>query len=284
MKKSTIVLAASILLCAGCDIQNPFQKNSQQPHKTDEERANGHLESVPASGEGENNPAAEGEQETTQGEAELTLEASYFNEIQEVNGEKEIRNPENVLALVNKVFALPSVYEPGDLVRPSVAFSFGNQEIEKSYMRKEAAQALEQMFLAAKKENIQLLAASGYRSYSRQVAVLDAEISKVGKEQAVQAVAPPGKSEHQTGLAMDITSESVKFGLTESFGETPEGQWLRDNAHKFGFILRYPKGKESITGYQYEPWHFRYVGTEAAKTIFENNWTLEEYFSKVKKL
>ena len=97
-------------------------------------------------------------------------------------------------------------------------------------------------------------------------------------------VANPGFSEHQTGLAMDISSLSANRDLTEEFGETIEGKWLKENAHLFGFILRYPKGKESITGYQYEPWHFRYVGEKVAPIIFSKNLTLEEYFKKVEKI
>ena len=117
-----------------------------------------------------------------------------------------------------------------------------------------------------------------------QKSVFDAEVNKVGYEKAVQAVAVPGNSEHQTGLSMDISSESAQFALTEQFGETAEGKWLANNAHRFGFILRYPKGKEGITGYQYESWHYRYVGVKAATEIYENQLTLEEYFKVVEKI
>lgn len=93
-----------------------------------------------------------------------------------------------------------------------------------------------------------------------------------------------GKSEHQTGLAMDETSRSVNLEITEEFGETKEGKWVKENAHRACFIIRYPIGKESITGYQYEPWHLRYVGKEKVSAIYENELTLEEYFQKVKKI
>ncbi|MEI2368124.1 M15 family metallopeptidase [Niallia circulans] len=213
-----------------------------------------------------------------------TLESIFFNDIKEVDGRKIIQNPTNIVSLVNKEFGLPDGYAPKDLVRPNVEFSFGNQDIEKSYMRKEAAKALEDMFNDAKKSGITLYAVSGYRSYNRQTEVYDAEVSRVGKEKAVQAVAYPGNSEHQTGLAMDISSESANFLLTEEFGETKEGKWLKENAHLYGFILRYPKGKEKITQYEFEPWHFRYVGKKSAKDIYENDWTLEEYFKVVRKI
>lgn len=214
----------------------------------------------------------------------LSLEASYFNEVKVVNGRNVIQNPGNVLVLVNKQFSLPDGYEPLQLVIPEVAFSFGKLDLEKSYMRQAAAKALENLFAGALKEEVELFAVSGYRSYTRQSQVFEAEVKRAGREKAVQAVAVPGSSEHQTGLSMDISSRSANLELSEKFGETTEGKWLAENAHRYGFILRYPKGKEAITGYQYEPWHFRYVGSEAAKVIYEKKWTLEEYFNIVKKI
>ena len=147
-------------------------------------------------------------------------------------------------------------------------------------MRKEAADALEEMFKEAEKDGIYLFAVSGFRSYERQQAIFQNEVNTKGEELAKEAVAVPGQSEHQTGLSMDISAESVGFNLVEEFENTVEGKWLSENAHKFGFILRYPKGKETITGYKFEPWHFRYVGKDIAKIIYENNWTLEEFFEE----
>jgi zinc D-Ala-D-Ala carboxypeptidase len=217
-------------------------------------------------------------------EQEISLDEIFFNQIKEVNGQKIILNPENKMALVNKQFGLPETFLPTDLVRPNVSFSFGNQKLDKSLMRKEAAVALEKMFQEAKKNGIELFAVSGYRSYDYQNSLFLAEVDKVGWDKAVEAVAVPGQSEHQTGLAMDISSRGENMLLTAEFGKSKEGKWLTDNAHRFGFILRYPKGKESITGYQYESWHFRYIGINAATIIFENKWTLEEYFQIVKKI
>jgi D-alanyl-D-alanine carboxypeptidase len=217
-------------------------------------------------------------------EQEISLDEIFFNQIKEVNGQKIILNPENKLALVNKQFGLPETFLPTDLVRPNVSFSFGNQKLDKSLMRKEAAVALEKMFQEAKKNGIELFAVSGYRSYDYQNSLFQAEVDKVGWDKAVEAVAVPGQSEHQTGLAMDISSRGENMLLTAEFGKSKEGKWLTENAHRFGYILRYPKGKESITGYQYEAWHFRYIGINAATIIFENKWTLEEYFQIVKKI
>lgn len=214
----------------------------------------------------------------------LNLQAVYFNNSKVIDGKNTIQNPTNVLALVNKYNYLPSTYSPHDLVRPNVEFSFTDLKLEKAYMRKEASKALEQMFRNAKSSGIELCAVSGYRAYSRQKNLFDAEVNHVGEVKAEQAVAIPGTSEHQTGLAMDITGKSTGLHLTAGFANTKEGKWLAQNAHRFGFILRYPKGKEGITHYEYEPWHFRYVGVKAATAIYKNNWTLEEYFKEVKKI
>lgn len=221
------------------------------------------------------------QQDKQENSKEVLLEKKYFNEVIEVDGKEIIKNVDNILVFVNKESALlPEDYEPSDLVIPDVRFSFTvTPDIEKAYMRKEAAEALEEMFTQAESEGIYLFAVSGYRSYDRQKQIFQNKVNQVGdEEQAAQVVAVPGTSEHQTGLTMDISSESAGFELVEQFADTPEGQWLADNAHKFGFILRYPKGKEHITGYTFEPWHFRYVGKEAAEIIYENDWTLEEFF------
>lgn len=273
MKKIIITFIAAILLSA-CSVKIPFinekpeEKAEKNPHLSEKNEQTKENYGSNISGDG----------------SSIELEAAFFNEIKEVNGVKEIVNADNILALVNKEFALPGTYIPDDLVRPDVPFSFGDQDIEKSYLRRDAAKALEKMFSVAKQEDINLFAVSGYRSYKRQESLFNNEIGKVGKDKALEAVANPGNSEHQTGLAMDISSESVQYLLTEEYGETKEGKWLKENAHRFGFILRYPKEKEDITGYQYEPWHFRYVGEKNAQIIYKNNWTLEEFFEEVHKL
>ncbi len=288
MRKYLLSIAGITLLLSGCDFSKvPFANNNQKEETTqaDEQKDN---EPIADQGNNGQNDSTEGTGESTQDQENLpegpTLEAIFFNDVKEVDGKQVIQNPLNVLALVNKMFALPESYNPTDLVKPNVSFSFGDQTIEKSLMRQEAAVALEKMFAEAKVSGIELYAVSGYRSYERQRIIFDAEVKKSGEEQAAQVVAVPGNSEHQSGLAMDISAKSANLSLTESFGETNEGKWLAANAHKYGFILRYPKGKETITGYQYEPWHFRYVGVDAAQTIFEKNITLEEYFEIVEKI
>ncbi|WP_163100888.1 M15 family metallopeptidase [Peribacillus alkalitolerans] len=227
----------------------------------------------------------EDDETTVQPEEEvLTLPEEYFNDTTVVDGKMVINNPENIVALVNKEYSLTENYIPTDLVKPNVPFSFGEEKLEKSLMREEAAQALEALFLGAKVNGIELFAVSGYRSYERQAIILDNEISKVGEAKAIEAVAFPGQSEHQTGLAMDISSKSVNLELTQDFKNVAEGNWLANNAHLYGFILRYPEGKETVTRYKFEPWHFRYVGQDVAKVIYEKKLTLEEYFKLVKQV
>lgn len=282
MKKIMLIIALPILL-TGCAPIEPYLEKI--PYLGDKLVGQDKQEDQPAEvKESETNTENNTQVEDKPAEEELTLAAAYFNVVQETDGKNVIQNPQNSLALVNKMFGLPDNYIPGDLVRPNVPFSFGDAKLEKSLMRQEAATALEKMFAGASTDGIELAAVSGYRSYGRQETLFDAEVNKVGEERALQAVARPGSSEHQTGLTMDISSKTNNFNLNEQFGKTKEGVWLAHNAHKYGFILRYPRGKEDLTGYMYEPWHFRYVGIKAATEIYENEWTLEEYFENVKKI
>lgn len=180
------------------------------------------------------------------------------------------------ILLVNKTHSLPDGYVPSELVSPKVSAVNST----KTKMTPEAAAALEALFTKAKHDNIKLTAISGYRSYERQKAIFTSNTSKYGSAAAAnQFSARPGQSEHQTGLAMDVSSPSVNFALTQAFAETREGQWLKENAPHFGFIIRYPKNKEAITGYQYEPWHIRYVGKSTSLEIAARNITLEEYLA-----
>lgn len=147
-------------------------------------------------------------------------------------------------------------------------------------LRPDAAAALEEMFAACKEETgATLLTVSGYRSYDKQQRIYSNKLDNVGgsKEKADEYVARPGASEHQMGLAMDVGQKKSKVGLTSSFAKTTGGKWVAANCWRFGFILRYQKGWEAVTGYNYEPWHVRYVGKEQAKAIYEANVPMETY-------
>lgn len=218
----------------------------------------------------------------------LELEAEINNQIDylkgtshtDENGQVIVKNTEDILVLVNKERNLPSDYEPKDLVVPNVNFSF-TEDIDKRYLRKEAAFALEELFKAGKQENIILYAVSGYRSYATQKVLFNNKVQNVGAKEANRVVARPGQSEHQTGLGMDVSCNEVGISLEESFGQTVEGKWLKANAYKYGFIIRYQKETTGITGYIYEPWHIRYVGKEVAEAIYKQNITLEEFLGAI---
>lgn len=214
---------------------------------------------------------------------EEPAEDEVVKESEEVVEEPEIvvvPDPNDTQVVVNKHRQLPDGYAPTDLVVPHVKFSYSGVQ-EKSYMREEAADALESLFQMGKDQGIILYAVSGYRSYDRQVEIYDNNVKTKGQEYTDTVSSKPGLSEHQTGLAMDVSSKSNNFNITEPFGDTVEGKWLAENAHKAGFIIRYPEGKDDITGYTYEPWHVRYVGVETATAIYNQDVTLEEYYGLV---
>ena len=185
------------------------------------------------------------------GESQIVGTTSKGYTIEQINGLYYI---DGVL-IANKSYTLPSSYNPGGLLD-----SFQN--------------AFSTMQSAAANEGISLSVISGYRSYSRQNTIYNNYVSRDGKAKADTYSARAGHSEHQTGLAADINS------LSQSFKNTKEGQWLNEHCSEYGFIIRYPEGKESITGYIFEPWHIRYVGKELASALYNNgDWiTLEEYF------
>ena len=199
---------------------------------------------------------------------------SQFNNVQDSFTDLEdvkIDTSNEDLFLVNSKNVLSKDFIPKSLKIPEVDFVYyADQAVTR--MDTVAATALEKMFSTAKVEGITLLAVSGYRDYLyQQKLYADAEIE--GEE---EYVAPPGASEHQTGLAMDVLSNEYTT-LDEDFDKTQAFQWLQDNCYKYGFIIRYPKGTESITGYKYEPWHIRYVGVDGASEITRKQITLEEY-------
>lgn len=182
------------------------------------------------------------------------------------------------LILVNKTHSLDKDYEPTDLVtaNPVVKGASNYQQ-----MRKTAAKAFKKLSDTAANRGLTIKVTSGYRPYSYQKYLFNKYVDKDGRYRAEQYSAEPGHSEHQTGLSADVSSPSVNYNLSQAYGTTEEGKWLASNAHKFGFIIRFPKGKEKITGYEYEPWHIRYVGKAAAKEIYKQKLTLEEYLEEV---
>lgn len=171
------------------------------------------------------------------------------------------------LVLVNKYTKLDENYTP-NLVTMSSNYSYDNMQMEAT-----AYKYFKQMVDSARNDGIKLYNISSYRSYSTQNYLYNNYVNRSGKESADTFSARAGYSEHQTGLATDINTASS----SDHFENTKEYEWLINNSYKYGFILRYPQGKEYITGYKFEPWHYRYVGIDVAKYIKEHNITYEEY-------
>ena len=191
----------------------------------------------------------------------------------EPEGDPKFYKPDSILILANKKHKLPDGYVPDDLAIPDVLRIGSN-----IYMQYDAAVALEEMFEGAADAGITLVMGSGYRSESTQRAIYNNYVARDGQAAADRYSARPGHSEHQTGLAVDISDATGANYLYQSFENTKEGKWLFANAYKYGFILRYPSGKEDITGYMYEPWHYRYVGITEAGRIYRSGLTFEEYY------
>ena len=173
--------------------------------------------------------------------------------------------------LVNKYYSLPEKYEPDDIVNMSSQYSYPGNSI-----RKDVYEAFKEMADSAKNDKITLIVNSSYRDYKSQKEIYDDYADKNGKEYADKFAARPDFSEHQTGLALDIFAPG--FGM-KTFGDSDAFKWLLKNSYRFGFILRYPEGKENITGYSYESWHYRYLGKDLAKKVYESWLTFDEYYA-----
>lgn len=159
------------------------------------------------------------------------------------------------ILIVNKTYSLPSDYAPPNAT-----------------LTTKTSNAFNTMKSDASKLGLNLYVSSGYRSYEYQKNLYQKYVNSDGKVKADTYSARAGHSEHQTGLCFDLNT------ISDSFANTKEGIWVAENCYKYGFIIRYPKGKDSITGYKYEPWHLRYVGVELATLLHNNNLTIEEYF------
>lgn len=175
------------------------------------------------------------------------------------------------LMLVNKFNYLDENYAPDDIVKVSMQFAYGDNEI-----KKEVYEKFRSMYNDAKKEGLYLIITSSYRDYNFQKELWDSYANQKGDEWADSVSARAGYSEHQTGYTLDIVTYNANMS---SFETTDEFKWLQDNAYKYGFILRYPKDKEDITGYSYESWHYRYVGKDVATKIKKLGITFDEYYA-----
>jgi D-alanyl-D-alanine carboxypeptidase len=181
----------------------------------------------------------------------------------------------NYSMLVNKYYKLSEDYEPEDLVNIKTDYAWGNYGENK--IRTDAYEAFISMWNAAKENGIHLMINSSYRPYKDQERVYNNYKEARGVAGADKIAARPGYSEHQTGLALDIFCTTNSS--TKTFHESDAYRWMLENAHNYGFILRYPEGKEDITGYAFESWHYRYVGVDLAKLIYAEGITFDEYYA-----
>ena len=174
--------------------------------------------------------------------------------------------------IINKFYYTDGNYEPSDLVTIKNWYAYGDGQL----LRQKAYDNFISMYNEAKKSDITLIINSAYRSYADQEEVYNDYVTWYGETDANKIAAKPGHSEHQTGLAIDIVTPGYN---SKTFEESTAFTWLQNNAYKYGYILRYPKDKEYLTGYDYESWHYRYVGEEIAKYIHDNNITYDEYYA-----
>ena len=192
------------------------------------------------------------------------LDTTFYENYESTDTSKD------TLMIVNKHYKIENNYKPGNLVTVLSEHGYPNK------IRADVYEEFKKMYNAAKNDNVSIFIASPYRSYSDQNALYTYYINTDGKKNADTYSARPGFSEHHTGLAMDLIPE---YGLDLDTFENSDGfKWMQENAYKYGFILRYPKDKEYITGYIYEPWHYRYVGISAATTLKNEGLTFEEYY------
>lgn len=199
-------------------------------------------------------------------EVNCDIDRPYYTDIQPADVSK------GYLILVNKYYAVDREYKPTGLTSLSTKYTYWGD----SYLSSYAYDSYIQMLEDGRSLGYQLIDTSNLRTYGEQEYLFNKYTKESGLDWALRYSAKPGHSEHETGLASDIVKQGVSM---YDFGTTKEYTWLKENAHKYGFILRYPEGKEYLTGYGYEPWHYRYVGKEAAQYIYENDIVFEEYYA-----
>lgn len=219
----------------------------------------------------ENNPSLDYETVVTY--VNIGLDKEFYSYIAKANTSK------GILLLMNKYLKLDNDYEPDDLEEISNEYFInGNSAVRN--LRKEAKEAFEMLSKASIENETPVYGQSAYRPYSMQEKLYNNAVNQSGKKQADSDTARPGHSEHQTGLAIDVSS--TKSGNMLSFDNTNSFTWMQENAYKYGFILRYTKGNENIHGFIYESWHYRYVGIKIATDMHNNypNLTYDEYYYK----
>lgn len=188
-----------------------------------------------------------------------------------------IDEPGGLWWIVNKKRPIPEGYVPANLVTPNIKLRWQGAA-ESMQVSNTIAPSLEEMHRAMTAAGFDTMLISGYRSVQTQAELYNNYVAQSGQEEADRLSAKPGTSEHQTGLVVDLGRADSTCELEQCFGDLPEGKWLAEHAHEYGFIVRYPQDKERIVGYMYEPWHLRFVGKELASELRAKQQTMEEFF------
>ena len=243
------------------------QTVSPEPQKSDD----------PAGSTDPSQSADPAESETPQPSADSSPEPA--DDTADEGSDDDIDSNDSVTKIVSPSRKLDPSYVPADLVEPDVPNI--QDDHQQNMLRKDAAKALEVMFAAAADKGYELYLISGYRSYEFQEKLLQYWIELKGEEYALELDTMPGGSEHQLGLAANIGTTDGKCELNVCFADTGAYRWLKENSWKFGYIERYPEGKQGITGITFSPWNFRFVGADAAERIHNSGKTMEEYYGLV---
>lgn len=282
-RRRSLAAAASVLLLVGCGAEE------QTPTEQDtlESEAPSTIPGPTLTSEPEPSPSPTASTETASDETapdempslEHRPEETETQETESQRASDPSWEADSIHVLANRQNPLePIDYAPSDLVYPEVPF-YGPESAMQ--VRQEAAAALEELFAAGDAQGMHLGLVSAYRSFDYQQQIYSQRHAEVGTEATDLYMSRPGYSEHQTGLAADVISiANPDCMLGECFAATPEGQWVAENAHEHGFVIRYLEGMEHITGYPYEPWHLRYVGVETAQEVYQDGLTLEEYWDQ----
>jgi D-alanyl-D-alanine carboxypeptidase len=185
---------------------------------------------------------------------------------------------DSLLVLVDKSHGLPANYVPASLISlHDYGIPVNNYSIRARYI---LVRDLQDLIATGEAAGHYLVVASAYRSYAEQTSIFSSYVQDYGLEEANTFSARPGQSQHQLGTAIDFTTAEMGYGLSQTFGSTPTGQWLLANAYKYGFYLSYPQGQESVTGYRYEPWHFRYLGRQNASELQQSGLIMQTYLEE----
>lgn len=271
-----IVICLCLLISVGCDFDqpepdsDPLVGDNLTEDKEDQEEADPgffpseHDEDEPGEDNTDNDTAGDGVPDDE-------IQSSPGDESYQSEDYKVISDGDYLLALVTKETTLRSDYVPYDL-QPVPAYMNPSYNMK---LREEALEYLTALWDAADADGVTVSIRSAYRSYSTQKSLFQDYASRHGEEKANRFSARPGQSEHQLGTTVDFGGTAVDF--TAAFAQTEQGEWLAENAYKYGFAMSYPQGKEHITGYIFEPWHYRYIGIDAAREWKESGKPLKEY-------